>query len=512
MIGTTELILINIFIICVISVIVVKLYYRKHADADTDIKIFNRGPDGGFFARKSKKETHDIINRSNSGPSYDNSQYYAPQSQSEMMPQKSEAYNPYQSIAQSQNPSPYNVAPTYANNNYHITPTKEGDNMENVEKTEKKDIATKIEQDESDRLVTTDQSTKKETYTEIAEDQPKVKDNELKDLFTIDELIKESKRKSKAAPSIKKPKAEDKKASKKDANPFLSQDEKEKMKDHIDEMESELKDRKAEEELDSSVKAVENETVENVLDNSKSPISTPVLKTPRKSGESLDDVVKETVAEKIDEYAPEVDQSTKKSTYTDIAEEQPQNVDQPLKDDLLEETTMNDSNLFEGEDEEYDELDYRKDLARITNKVKNSKLFSNVKNRLSADDEDEDPSIDEEFIRNVRSYDDTDEFEDAFKEDTEYEMSEDPYIRYEPEAPKIETAKDLHIKEIPQTDKLQLKINNNSAVLRKGDEIIYKYNGDTYSSKVFDIIGDDISVKFRGKYITIKPSDVKKIF
>lgn len=504
MLGNTELILINIFVICVISVIIVKLYYRKHAEADTDIKIFNRGPDGGFFARKNKHETNTIIqqNEIHSAPHYE-----APNVQRTI--QNNPAYSYGQPKPQNK-PNPYAVNPNYSYNN-NIIQQKEGDTMSNMKQDENKDITKKINEMDSDRLVTTDQSTKKETYTEIVEEQPKQKDNKLKDLFTIDELIKESKRKSKNNSATKTVPVEDKKEEK-EIPRFLSDEEKEKMKAHIDEMESELNDAKAKKDLEDSVKRVETETVSEVLDKSESPINTPVLRTPKKSAESLDDVVKETVAEKIAEYPPEVDQSTKQSTYTDIVEQEPQNVDQPLKDDLFEETTMDDSNLFSDEDEEYDELDYRKDLARITNKVKNSKIFSNVKNKLSTEEED-DPAIDEEFLRNVRSYDETEEEgEDAYEEYDEYETYEDPYIRYEPEAPKIETAKDLHIKEVPKTDKLQLKINNNDAILRKGDEIIYKYNGDTYSSKVFDIVGDDISVKFRGKHITIKPSDVKKIF
>jgi hypothetical protein len=49
-------------------------------------------------------------------------------------------------------------------------------------------------------------------------------------------------------------------------------------------------------------------------------------------------------------------------------------------------------------------------------------------------------------------------------------------------------------------------------VLKKGDEIIYNHLGETYSSQVYAINGDDISVKYRRQNITIKPSDVKKIY
>lgn len=48
--------------------------------------------------------------------------------------------------------------------------------------------------------------------------------------------------------------------------------------------------------------------------------------------------------------------------------------------------------------------------------------------------------------------------------------------------------------------------------LKKGDEIIFNHAGETYSSQVYAINGDDISVKYRRKNIMIKPSDIKKIY
>ena len=60
--------------------------------------------------------------------------------------------------------------------------------------------------------------------------------------------------------------------------------------------------------------------------------------------------------------------------------------------------------------------------------------------------------------------------------------------------------------------KQSLTINNNEEVLRKGDEIIFNHEGETYSSKVYAINGDDIKVKYRRQNITIKSSDIKKIY
>ena len=68
------------------------------------------------------------------------------------------------------------------------------------------------------------------------------------------------------------------------------------------------------------------------------------------------------------------------------------------------------------------------------------------------------------------------------------------------------------IKEIPEKSSLKITINNNEEVLRKGDEIIFNHEGESYSSKVYSINGDNIKVRYRRKSITIKPKDIKKIY
>ena len=73
--------------------------------------------------------------------------------------------------------------------------------------------------------------------------------------------------------------------------------------------------------------------------------------------------------------------------------------------------------------------------------------------------------------------------------------------------PKIGTIKDK-----PVRDNIKININNNEVVLKKGDEIIFNHLGETYSSQVYGIAGDDISVRYRRKNITIKPEDVKKVY
>ena len=49
------------------------------------------------------------------------------------------------------------------------------------------------------------------------------------------------------------------------------------------------------------------------------------------------------------------------------------------------------------------------------------------------------------------------------------------------------------IKPKPARDSLKIQINNNEAVLKKGDEIIFRHDGETYSSQVYAINGDEIS-------------------
>ena len=80
-------------------------------------------------------------------------------------------------------------------------------------------------------------------------------------------------------------------------------------------------------------------------------------------------------------------------------------------------------------------------------------------------------------------------------------------VEAEPAQPKVS-----EIKSKPERNNVKITINNNEYVLKKGDEIIFNHDGETYSSQVYSITGDDISVRYRGKNIKIKTSDVKKIY
>ena len=58
----------------------------------------------------------------------------------------------------------------------------------------------------------------------------------------------------------------------------------------------------------------------------------------------------------------------------------------------------------------------------------------------------------------------------------------------------------------------QVIVGGKPYILNVGDEIIFNYNGETYSSKVFEIKHENIKVKYRAREKWIKFSDIKKIF
>ena len=160
-----------------------------------------------------------------------------------------------------------------------------------------------------------------------------------------------------------------------------------------------------------------------------------------------------------------------------------------------------------------------KDLNKIKNVFKKSKVIKNVKDKIAAEPVITDYDANDEFIRTVEEY----------KE--EPIISRHPSVNKEEKTPssneKIReentrkvfnmaknTAGDVKTerKEISSRNSINLVLNNSNTTLKKNDEIIFLRNGDSYSSKVFDIKGDDIYVKYRGKMVSIKTSDIKKIY
>ena len=193
--------------------------------------------------------------------------------------------------------------------------------------------------------------------------------------------------------------------------------------------------------------------------------------------------------------------------------------------------SIDSSNLFEDENGELSDLDYRKDLAKFTNTIKNSSIVKDIREKLVPEQEEAD-TPNEEFIRNVNSYTEeaneyyeeyvpiinethVDYVEPAHEEELRQENTRKVFNNAKSNAGGDSQSNEEKIpkpKEIPEKSSLKITINNNEEVLRKGDEIIFHHDGETYSSKVYSINGDNIKVRYRRKNITIKPKDIKKIY
>ncbi len=359
---------------------------------------------------------------------------------------------------------------------------------------------------------------------------------ELKDLFTIDELIKESKRKD---------------------------DEREKESQKIDrEDDAELaeikesikqrKENKVEEPLIEEVIS-ESETIEDIIteDDSSSEIADAITEEVEKAPEEVEEAPKEEVAttsqKEIEEVITSASEESKEEEIESISEDKnitdvllsADNDELDIPNEEIKEPTLktpskvgerkdyefgapiDDSDLFN--DDKNMDLDYRKDLDKITNKITGSKIFQDVKEKLIPETE-QTPSDDESYIRKVNRYD---EYEPIINEThIDYENMHDNYdqrLRQEntrrvfnmaknsPE-PELAQPKAGSIKGKPARDNIKITIGNAEYVLKKGDEIIFNHLGETYSSQVYGIHGDDISVRYRRQNIKIKPEDVKKVY
>ena len=208
---------------------------------------------------------------------------------------------------------------------------------------------------------------------------------------------------------------------------------------------------------------------------------------------------------------------------------------------------LEESELFNNEEENtLGDLDYRKDLAKITNTIKNSKIFNEVKEKLAPEHEinEEEQLADEMYLRNINTYNEPEfpEYEPIINErhenyvnDYDYEEpTQEQLIREEntrkvfnmvkkSETTEPQSADDIKIKETssgssikikekPARNNIKITLNNEEITLHKGAEIIFKHDNESYSSKVYGIRGDEISVKYRGKIIIITPKDIKKIY
>ena len=359
--------------------------------------------------------------------------------------------------------------------------------------------------------------------------------HELKDLFTIDELIKESKRKDDEREKESKiiNKEEDaseikesiikKNESKNDANNSESD-----IKESIEKMHEIANAIKKDNETQTTPETTSQKDItEAIKSASQEKKETPEISETRSITDAIlnkkESTVQETLTPVNDESVTEaikdeeIESPTLK-TPTKV-EEDSISVLPGQNEDYEFGAPIESADLFEDENGELSDLDYRKDLAKITNTFRNSKIIKDVREKLSPPsyEEEKEEYPNEDYIRNVNNY--VDEYEPIINETHfDYEMEED-VLRQENTRKVFDMAKntseELKIpkpKEAPEKSSLKILINNNEEVLCKGDEIIFKHDGETYSSKVYSINGDDIKVKYRRQTITIKPSDVKKIY
>ena len=406
--------------------------------------------------------------------------------------------------------------------------------------------------------------------------------HELKDLFTIDELIKESKRKDdereKESKTIRKEtednsdikesikKNKEAKEEEKTENKEAKEEEKTENKDISDIKSSIEKMHKlaesiktadntdltsestaSQKDINEAINTATTEEKEEVPEISETPsITDAVIK--KESEPKEETTVQEVLPikeEKETKEAPKDKSITKAipeseeiktptlKTPTKV-EEDSVSILPGADEDFEFGASIDSSNLFEDENGELSDLDYRKDLAKFTNTIKNSSIVKDIRDKLIQEPEEEN-DLNEEFIRNVNSY--TEEAEEYYDDyapiinethEDYVEPAPDEQLRQENTRRVFDNAKNNakeetvtatttdesmpQIKEIPEKSSLKVTINNNEEVLRKGDEIIFNHEGEAYSSKVYSINGDNIKVKYRRQNITIKPKDIKKIY
>ncbi len=317
--------------------------------------------------------------------------------------------------------------------------------------------------------------------------------SELKDLFTIDELIKESKRKDSER--------------EKESQTIKKDDE---VDAELNEIKESIKNKTPEPLIEEVINEDKAETISDLVEDSSEPEEIETVDA-KENNEEIESVSEgEDISEVV--LTPE-----KTAEISEPALKTPNKVSK--KND--------DANIFGAANEPDNmDLDYRKDLDKVKNKITSSRFFQDVKEKLvNEPGETYQDEIQEEFIRNVNEYE---EYEPIINEThVDYEATYDEYhdqqlrqantrrvfnlAKNSPE-PEMAQPKVGEIKNKPERDNMKITINNGEFVLRKGDEIIFTHDGETYSSQVYGISGDEISVRYRRKDIKIKASDVKKIY
>ena len=557
---TLILVWVAILIIGIIAIIIVKMYFNDKKDEEIEYSDFTSTPLQEIVSENDNENKHK--QRTNHITNYFSKEEEPVISLRKEGIQPDKEFNPY-IVPENKIP---NKNISYSSQNQVLI--NYDDNVQKFQEPitdTQRDIMAKNNKDE-----TTDITFKKTTESK----------HELKDLFTIDELIKESKRKDdereKESQTIKK-EAEDNSDIKESIKKNKEAEESSENKDITDikssiekmhEIAAAIKSTGSDDLAPQSTasqkdiaEAINTATTENEKEKEEIPeisetksITDAVIKKdsekPKEEStvqETLqieedekkveitkEDKPKEEKAEKISDAIPESEKIKTPPLKTPTkVEEDSISILSGADEDYEFGAPIDSSNLFEDENGELSDLDYRKDLAKITNTIKNSSIVKDIREKLTPEYDDIDEP-NEEFIRNVNSYtEEANEYYDDYapiinETHVDYvEPTEEEQLRQENTRKVFNNAKNnvaeevsAPIKEekiptpkaIPEKSSLKVVINNNEEVLRKGDEIIFNHEGETYSSKVYSINGDNIKVKYRRQNITIKPKDIKKIY
>ena len=551
--GLTMLLWITILIIGIIAIIAVKLHYKGAELENDERSIISKDTIGGILSRDENKESD------------------TPQTH---FTQPTDTY-PIEEVSQD-------------NFDGYIEPIVENNNYKNIEYKSQNQV-----------LINYDNEVKKTqepmTQKQVEIMTPDNEKHELKDLFTIDELIKESKRKDsereKESQQIQKDDEDLTEIKESIRQRKENEDVEEKLIEEIladEEIVGALNNEEAEVKTEPTIQdIIEEQPTEEIVEEKTEPTIQDIIEeqpteeiaevqteptiqdiieeqpteeiVEEKTEPTIQDVldVEDTPETQVEEETPVVSQKEIAEAIDNASQEKEEEIESISESENITETLLNseeeikepvlksptkieektedlsspidDRNLFESK--EVNDLDYRKDLAKITNTIKGSRLFQDVKEKLKGPSEPEiDPldDIQESYIRNVNDFEEYDEYEPIINETHDefgevYEPDYDQAIREEntrrllnkvEKAPEPELAipKVDAIKPKPSRDNIKIQLGNADIVLKKGDEIIFRHDGETYSSQVYAINGDDISVRYRRKNITIKPEDVKKIY
>lgn len=557
---TTILVWINIAIIGIIAIIIVKLYFRKDELKNNENSLLPTDNLNEIIKSGKNKIKGNQNSLSKTTPKKSSvSTYFSKQNQPQNTSLRKKGQKPKDNFNSYVSPETHE---------HKFNNKIESKDEEKIEKPINFNYETKVHKfqepiNESQMdIMSKNKKTNKQKQNEnniSLEEKPK---HELKDLFSIDELIKESKRKDsereKESKTIKKEKEDTTEI--KESIKQMKEGKKE--NELITEIKPETENKK--EEKVSFYDVINNNTNDEPSEKSSLSITDAIksdipddeteekttLKDETHKEENVADILTE---EKEENVADALDNNKIKTpslkTPTKIPNEKDEmSVISPIEEDYEFGAPLEESEIFNEEKEEVknelNDLDYRKDLAKITNTIKNSKIFNEVKEKLTPEHHinEEDHVADEMYLRNVSAYEKEENFpeyepiinerHEEYPSDYDYnEPTQEQLIRQENtrkvfnmvkntetgkssthkinETPSIE---DIKIKEKPAKNNIKIKINNEEVVLRKGDEIIFNHDGESYSSKVYGIRGYDISVKYRGKKISITSKDIKKIY